>query len=151
MSDLWGLENVCACPSHPCAALASPTDWASPTTCPYTVNVRLVNGTSSNSGRLELAVNGLWGTAVASKQFDSAAADVVCRQLGLPTPGRTLPGGSFGPGPAGGPLWLRSLFCTGSEARLQDCRTGRDDLVWGVAPEAGYDRTAAVALACGFP
>lgn len=115
------------------------------------VALRLTNGTSPNSGRLELAINGLWGVAVASKQFDAAAATVACRQLGLPTPGRTLPGGYFGPGPAKGPLWLRSIFCMGSEAKLQECKTGLDaGLLWGVAPEEGYDRTTAVAIACGF-
>lgn len=119
-------------------------------TLPPAVELRLVDGTSPTSGRLELAVNGLWGTAVASRQFDDAAATVACRQLGLPTPGRTLPGGQFGPGPAGGPLWLRYLFCSGSEARLQECRSGLDDsLIWGVAPQEGYDRSTAVALACG--
>lgn len=115
------------------------------------VALRLTNGTSPNSGRLELAINGLWGVAVASKQFDAAAATVACRQLGLPTPGRTLPGGYFGPGPAKGPLWLRSIFCMGSEAKLQECKTGLDaGLLWGVAPEEGHDRTTAVAIACGF-
>lgn len=113
------------------------------------VELRLTNGTNANSGRLELAVNGLWGTVVASKQFDSAAATVVCRQLRLPTPGRTLPGGHFGPGPVNGPLWLRSILCTGSEASLLECKSGQDALLWGVVQQDGYDRTTAVALACG--
>lgn len=142
---MQGMVCMCPCPFCLCHGL-----FAHACVRPPAVELRLTNGTNANSGRLELAVNGLWGTVVASKQFDSAAATVVCRQLRLPTPGRTLPGGHFGPGPANGPLWLRFIFCTGNEASLLECRTGLDaGLLWGVAPQDGYDRTTAVALACG--
>lgn len=43
--------------------------------------LRLVNGNSPSSGRLEILSNGLWGT-VCSAHFDKADADVACKQMG---------------------------------------------------------------------
>ena len=43
--------------------------------------LRLSDG-GSTSGRIEIAVNGYWGT-VCSQNFDKAAADVACRELGF--------------------------------------------------------------------
>ena len=37
---------------------------------------------SNNAGRLEVFLNGRWGT-VCSLGFDSVEADIVCRQLGF--------------------------------------------------------------------
>ena len=44
--------------------------------------VRLVNGSSSLSGRLEVCAFSVWGT-VCDDAFNSNAATVACRQLGL--------------------------------------------------------------------
>ena len=49
-------------------------------------NVRLVGGASSNEGRVEVCVNGMWGT-VTNYQWDSREATVVCKQLGYQNPG----------------------------------------------------------------
>jgi len=43
--------------------------------------VRLVNGFSSYSGRLEVYYNGQWGT-VCNDNFDVNSLTVVCRMLG---------------------------------------------------------------------
>ena len=42
--------------------------------------IRLVNGQTESEGRIEVCVNGLWGT-VASPGWNTADARVVCRQL----------------------------------------------------------------------
>ena len=46
--------------------------------------VRLANGTAPNSGRVEFCDEGRWGT-VCDDDWDAQDAEVVCRQLGLPT------------------------------------------------------------------
>ena len=43
--------------------------------------LRLVNGTTSNQGRLEICIYSVWGT-VCSYAFDTNDARVACRQLG---------------------------------------------------------------------
>ena len=48
--------------------------------------VCLVGGANSNEGRVEVCVNGMWGT-VSNYQWDSREATVVCKQLGYQNPG----------------------------------------------------------------
>ena len=44
-------------------------------------DMRLVNGSGQFNGRLELCLNGAWGT-VCNRQFNGPDAVVVCRSLG---------------------------------------------------------------------
>jgi len=44
--------------------------------------VRLIGGSSSREGRLEVYYRGVWGT-VCEDYFNNAAASVVCRSLGF--------------------------------------------------------------------
>ena len=53
-------------------------------------NIKLVDGHSIREGRLEICMNGRWGT-VCDNNFDKADALVVCRQLGLSTSSKEIP------------------------------------------------------------
>ena len=47
----------------------------------YAVPVRLSNGTTNNEGRVEININGHWGT-ICDVYWDTYDASVICRQLG---------------------------------------------------------------------
>ncbi|NXU24674.1 C163A protein, partial [Thalassarche chlororhynchos] len=91
----------------------------SPPPCPTgSRRVRLVGGPGRCAGRVEVYVNGTWGT-ICQETWDLPDATVVCRQLGCGT-ALAAPGSArFGPGT--GPLWPDAGGCTGTEASLWDC------------------------------
>uniref|UniRef100_A0A3B5A0U9 SRCR domain-containing protein n=1 Tax=Stegastes partitus TaxID=144197 RepID=A0A3B5A0U9_9TELE len=78
--------------------------------------VRLVNGTSLCSGRLEVKFD-QW-SSVCEADFDLQDAAVVCRELGCGAPSvlwRALYGG------VEAPWWTKEFQCGGQEAALMDC------------------------------
>ncbi|XP_019617913.1 PREDICTED: uncharacterized protein LOC109465208 [Branchiostoma belcheri] len=87
---------------------------------PVLINARLVDGKTSNEGRLEVQMKtGEWG-AVCDDSWDIKDADVACRQLGYTgaVPGTEYR--SFGEG--SGEIWLDDVFCTGTESNLGECQ-----------------------------
>lgn len=89
----------------------------------WMIDVRLVNGFSFCSGRLEILHNGIWGT-VCDDQWDSLNAAVVCRQLDCGNVVESLR--VFGQG--SGQIWLDEVQCIGIETALQNCASS----AWGV-------------------
>eukprot|EP00058_Branchiostoma_floridae_P013071 XP_002598559.1 hypothetical protein BRAFLDRAFT_66950 [Branchiostoma floridae] len=91
-----------------------------------TIHARLVDGKSSNEGRLEVrSESGEWGT-ICNDRWDIRDADVVCRQLGYRG---AVPGTErrfFGEGR--GKIWLDDVICAGTESNLGDCNL---PLGWG--------------------
>ena len=102
--------------------------------------VRLVGGAKSTEGRLEILIDGVWGT-VCNDEFDTFAAMVVCKQLGTKGSGESftsvvttfsiltllvalsevVANVSFGAGPSSQPIHLDEVLCTGNEDNLLGC------------------------------
>jgi len=82
-------------------------------------SVRLRGGVSAHLGRVEICVEGTWGT-VCDTSWDSRDAAVVCKQLGYPSLG-AIPYSNARFGYGSGPIWLDYLLCTGNENNLLNC------------------------------
>ncbi|XP_032396244.1 scavenger receptor cysteine-rich type 1 protein M130 [Etheostoma spectabile] len=83
-------------------------------------SVRLVNGTSLCSGRLEVKSTQStqsW-SSVCEEDFDLQDAEVVCRELGCGAPS-VLQGALYGDMEA--PVWTKEFQCRGHESALLDC------------------------------
>ncbi|XP_074492679.1 scavenger receptor cysteine-rich type 1 protein M130-like isoform X4 [Sebastes fasciatus] len=89
-------------------------------------SVRLVNGTSLCSGRLEVKPNqsNQWWSSVCEADFDQQDAEVVCRELGCGAPS-VLQGALYGE--VEDPMWTKEFHCGGNESALLDCRSSDSD------------------------
>ncbi|VDI83621.1 Hypothetical predicted protein [Mytilus galloprovincialis] len=81
--------------------------------------VKLVGGNSPFEGRVELNLNGQWGTICGKTKFDINAADVICRMAGY---SRSLQHFSFSHfGEGNGSIVLSNPQCSGKEDIIDDC------------------------------
>ena len=94
-----------------------------PVETPLELSVRLVGGSTSSEGRVEVSNGRAWGT-VCDDGWGIEEAKVVCRSLGYPYVHSSLV--SFGEGT--GPIYLEDLSCVGDEHNLTEC----PNLNWGV-------------------
>ncbi|XP_077091698.1 scavenger receptor cysteine-rich domain-containing protein DMBT1-like [Siphateles boraxobius] len=88
-------------------------------------DVRLVNGGSSCSGRVEVLLYNQWGT-VCGDSWDMTDAKVVCRELGCGSPVEVKTDGYFRAGI--GRIWMDDVNCAGTEASVKNCPSRG----WGV-------------------
>ncbi|XP_049431829.1 scavenger receptor cysteine-rich type 1 protein M130-like [Epinephelus fuscoguttatus] len=108
-------------------AMSYSTSYTLEITC--SDSVRLVNGTSLCSGRLEVKSNQSnqsnqrW-SSVCEADFDQQDAEVVCRELGCGAPS-VLQGALYGEVEA--PVWTKEFQCGGHESALLDCRSSGSD------------------------
>ena len=82
-------------------------------------SVRLVGGSTSRQGRVEIRYSSQWNT-VCDDYWDINDANVVCRQLGYRGAVTAHQSAHFGEG--SGQILLDDLHCTGREASLLECR-----------------------------
>ena len=80
--------------------------------------IRLVGGSNSYEGRVEVYHSSQWGT-VCDDFWDLNDGNVVCRQLGYRGAAKVWPRAHFGRGT--GQIWMDDLRCTGNETYLSDC------------------------------
>ncbi|XP_069466783.1 neurotrypsin-like isoform X2 [Ambystoma mexicanum] len=80
--------------------------------------VRLVDGESAMEGRVEIFLNGEWGSVCDDGWTDQEAA-VVCKQLGFRGPAKARLMAFFGEGQ--GPIHLDNVECSGTENTLIEC------------------------------
>ena len=81
--------------------------------------VRLVGGSNEAEGRVEVNVNGEWGT-VCDDLWDLNDANVVCRMLGFQSAHAAATEALFGGG--SGLIFLDDVVCSGNEESLFDCQ-----------------------------
>lgn len=72
---------------------------------------------------------GLAAQCLSGPYIESASCSDPAAQLGLGNIGVAMPGGYFGEGAPGQPLWLDEVTCLGSEVRLEECAHAG----WGVS------------------
>ncbi|CAM5081554.1 unnamed protein product [Natator depressus] len=97
--------------------------------------LRLLNGESRCSGRVEISLRGVWGR-VLDDQWDMDDACVVCRQLqcGVAEKAYNPPMSERGRGPVG----LKSVRCGGNETRLTLCDISPPETTQaGIAEDVG--------------
>ena len=81
-------------------------------------SIRLVNGNNASEGRVEIYLQGQWGT-VCDDLWDIREATVVCKQLGFLDAISAVGSATFGQG--SGPIQLDDLHCVGNEYALAYC------------------------------
>ncbi|KAM8769178.1 scavenger receptor cysteine-rich domain-containing protein DMBT1-like [Acanthopagrus schlegelii] len=124
-TDTWTILSSCGRSESAIRECASIWPFSFPDTLKITCSdsVRLVNGNSLCSGRLEVKSNQRW-SSVCEDDFDQQDAEVVCRELGCGAPS-VLQGALYGEVEA--PMWTKEFQCGGHESALLDCRTSGSD------------------------
>ena len=94
-----------------------------------------MDGNTSYDGRIELCLDGEWGT-ICGNFWTDLDAIVVCRQLMLGiSDATTVPRGTYPPG--NGSIFLDQFFCSGREERITDCIHTRAESTCSHSLDAG--------------
>ncbi|XP_053387279.1 deleted in malignant brain tumors 1 protein-like [Mercenaria mercenaria] len=82
-------------------------------------DIQLKNGYRPSEGRVEILVNGTWGT-ICDTNFDSADATVICKMFGLEYSSFIIKAKHYS-GKGSGPIYVDKLNCTGTESHINLC------------------------------
>ena len=104
--------------------------------------LRMVGGSRSWEGRVEVFHNNTWGT-VCDDSWDINDAHVICRQLGYP--GAISAPGSARFGLGSGPIWLDDVNCQGNETSILYC----GHRGWGIENCGHYEDASVVCYGPG--
>ncbi|XP_041826612.1 scavenger receptor cysteine-rich type 1 protein M160-like [Melanotaenia boesemani] len=121
--SVWRINSDCVQSGSPLRECATPGHSESTLNLACSDSVRLLNGSSVCSGRLEVKSDQTW-SSVCEADFDQQDAEVVCRELGCGPPS-VLQGALYGEGEA--PMWTKEFQCGGHESALLDCRSSDSD------------------------
>ncbi|XP_021108835.1 lysyl oxidase homolog 4 isoform X4 [Heterocephalus glaber] len=105
------------------------------------LKVRLRSGAQVGEGRVEMLVNGQWGT-ICDHRWNLISASIVCRQLGFGSAREALFGAQLGQGL--GPIHLSEVRCRGYERTLSDCLALE-------GPQNGCHHKNDAAVRCNIP
>ena len=83
------------------------------------LTIRVVGGSNQYEGRVEVYIDGRWGT-VCDDSWGLDDASVACRQLGFGPASEAKGRAAFGRGK--GPILLDDVACNGDEISLMSCR-----------------------------
>ncbi|XP_050923031.1 scavenger receptor cysteine-rich type 1 protein M130 [Lates calcarifer] len=120
--SVWWISSDCVLSGYTLRECSSSRSSSSILEITCSDSVRLVNGTSLCSGRLEVKTHqsNQWWSSVCEADFDLQDAEVVCRELGCGAPS-VLQGALYGEVEA--PMWTKEFQCGGQESALLDCRS----------------------------
>ena len=103
------------------------------------MQVQLQSGTTSNQGRVELFLNGTWGT-ICDDYWGIEEANVICRMLGYSEGAwSTHCCGWYEGNTAPEQIWLDDVHCFGDETNIAECRHGG----WG-SHDCGHSQDVGV-------
>ena len=102
------------------------------------------------SGRVEVCLDGLWGT-VCDDGWDINDATTVCRQLGhIGSSNHGIPTRMAYFGEGGGPIHLSRVECTSSDTHLIDCNSDKSSInQCHHSEDAGVICTGKYKILCG--
>ncbi|XP_071480640.1 scavenger receptor cysteine-rich domain superfamily protein-like [Diadema antillarum] len=130
-----GLEsNISTCQHAGVGVKSCHESQTAGVTCTTVGSLRVVNGSTSAEGRVEvLTESGEWGT-VCDDNWGIADARVVCRELGYPDALEAVVNSASSPGEprfgrGSGPIVLDGVYCSAEKTLLRHCSVTKE---WGV-------------------